>query len=203
MKQAMYEMFGVGEDQMTEAVVNAEDAETLHAEDHQTEVEMQAQDLQEEPVMTFDQMMEEYEPVKKAAVSYFAPGTVFEGTLKSEGDVEIAGEFNGDVISEGNVILSSAICGNINCTDLKLEGCILVGDVEARGSVKVSEDSKVRGNIAATKIRCAGQINGDLKVSGDTALEKTASVNGIITTGTMSMEKGAMIKGGIETNGMK
>lgn len=198
MKQAMYEMFGVGEEQ-TEAALyqepaSDEEAPVLEA----TEAEAVQTEAASEPEMTFEQMIGEYAPLKKSPASFLAPGTVFEGILHSAGDVEIAGEFNGDVTSEGNVVLRSAVCGNVSCVDLKLESSILVGDVDAKGSVAVSEDSKVRGNIAATEVECAGQINGDLNVTGDTALEKTALIKGFIKTGTMSMEKGAMIKGGIE-----
>ena len=198
MKQAMYEMFGVGEEQTEAALYQepASDVEEPVVEAAETEAIQTEPAI--EPEMTFEQMIGEYAPVKKSPVSFLAPGTVFEGTLRSAGDVEIAGEFNGDVTSEGNVVLRSAVCGNIRCVDLNLESSILVGDVDAKGSVAVSEDSKVRGNIAATEIGCAGQINGDLNVTGDTALEKTARINGFIKTGTMSMEKGAMIKGGIE-----
>lgn len=185
MKQAMYEMFGVGEEP------------TENAGYQESEKDME-EPVADEKEMTFEQMLGEYAPVKKPDVSYFAPGTVFEGTLHSTGDVEIAGEFNGDVTSEGNVLLRSGVCGNIRCVDLKLETCTLVGDVEAKGSVTISGDSKVRGNIVANEVDCAGQINGDLDVAGDTALEKTALIRGLIKTGTMSMEKGAMIKGGIE-----
>ena len=198
MKQAMYEMFGVGEEQAEAALYQEPASDVEEPVVEATEAEAIQTEAAAEPEMTFEQMIGEYAPVKKSPVSFLAPGTVFEGTLRSAGDVEIAGEFNGDVTSEGNVVLRSAVCGNISCVDLKLESSILVGDVDAKGSVAVSEDSKVRGNIAATELGCAGQINGDLNVTGDTALEKTALINGYIKTGTMSMEKGAMIKGGIE-----
>lgn len=198
MKQAMYEMFGVGEEQAEAALYQEPASDVEEPVVEATEAEAIQMEAAAEPEMTFEQMIGEYAPVKKSPVSFLAPGTVFEGTLRSAGDVEIAGEFNGDVTSEGNVVLRSAVCGNISCVDLKIESSILVGDVDAKGSVAVSEDSKVRGNIAATELGCAGQINGDLNVTGDTALEKTALINGYIKTGTMSMEKGAMIKGGIE-----
>ena len=140
MKQAMYEMFGVGEEQKEDALyqeVTEEVAESVSEVDEVTENESEKE-------ISFEEMIEEYAPAKKIPVSYFAPGTVFEGTLKAVGDVEIAGEFNGDVTSEGNVILSSAVCGNINCSDLKLRNCVLVGNVEAKGFVDISDDSKVR-----------------------------------------------------------
>ena len=41
-------------------------------------------------------------------------------------------------------------------------------------------------------------IFGDMTVTGNMMLEKTAQVTGNITTGTIAVEKGAIIKGGIE-----
>ena len=43
-------------------------------------------------------------PYVLVPATYLAPGTVMEGTLRSKGDVEIAGTFKGDIISEGDVM---------------------------------------------------------------------------------------------------
>ena len=64
----------------------------------------------------------------KAEASYLAPGTVFEGNIRSAGDVEIAGEFKGNIVTEGAVILHSSIQGNITAKSLKLSSCSLNGD---------------------------------------------------------------------------
>lgn len=197
MKQAMFEMFGVGEDRKEELYQDASKDVVLESAEV-TDTKKAAEEVPAEVEITTDEMIEEYVPMKKMSVSYLAPGTVFEGNLNAAGDVEIAGEFNGDVTSEGNVVLRSAVCGNIVCDDLKLQNCILIGDVNAKETVDISEDSRIRGNIVTNTVRCAGQINGNLNVVGDIALEKTAAVYGMIKTDTISMEKGAIIKGGIE-----
>ena len=51
---------------------------------------------------------------------------------------------------------------------MKLTGCTLIGDITANGPVTVSEDSKVTGNITAQSLLCAGEINGDIRISGNT-----------------------------------
>ena len=197
MKQAMFEMFGVGEDQKAELYQDASEDVVLEGAEI-IDRKKDAEKVQSDVEITINEMIEEYVPMRKMSVSYLAPGTVFEGNLNAAGDVEIAGEFNGDVTSEGNVVLRSAVCGNIACDDLKLKNCTLIGDVNAKGNIYISESSRICGNIVTHTVRCAGQINGNLNVVGDIALEKTAAVYGMIKTDTISMEKGAIINGGIE-----
>ena len=138
--------------------------------------------------------------VKKpiAEASYLAAGTVLEGTLRSEGDVEIAGEFKGDITTKGTATLHSVVQGNVTANSLTLSGCSLTGDVIVTEVVVISQDSKICGNVTAKEVRCAGQIVGDLKISENTTLECTAQINGNILTGSMSVAKGAVIRGGIE-----
>ena len=134
----------------------------------------------------------------RAAASYLAAGTAFEGTLRSAGDVEIAGSFKGDVVSNGKVLLRTDIESNITAGSLVLAGCSLVGSVVVNGTVTISEGAKVVGNITARELMCAGEVTGDLRITGNTMLEEKAKINGHIVTGTISVVKGAVIKGGVE-----
>ena len=133
----------------------------------------------------------EHAPVKapeaRPAASFLAPGTVFEGSFRAKGDIEIAGELKGDVASEGSVLLRSNLQSNITAGSVKLTGCTLIGDITASGPVTVSEDSKVTGNIAAQSLLCAGEINGDIRISGNTQMDANARVSGSVVTGTISV----------------
>ena len=110
----------------------------------------------------------------KAEASYLAPGTVFEGNIRSAGDVEIAGEFKGNIVTEGAVILHSSIQGNITAKSLKLSSCSLNGDVVVNEAVAVGQHSQIMGNVTAKDLVCAGRITGDLSISENMTLEKTA-----------------------------
>lgn len=184
MKQAMYEMFGVGSE--TEAAnEGAEKKETNAASAQNTKKEQEKNRFG-------------FAPAAKSAVSYLAPGTVMEGTLRSSGDVEVAGAFKGDITTEGVVILRSDVQGNIAASSVNLYGSNLVGDIVSSDIITISRDSTVCGNVTAKEVKCAGKITGDLKVSGNTVLEETAQVNGNMVTGGVSVAIGAVIKGGVE-----
>lgn len=81
---------------------------------------------------------------------------------------------------------------------LNLIGCTLTGDVKVTGTVTVSEDSQVTGNINAKELLCAGKVNGDLEITGGTTLEEKAQISGGLVTGTLAVVKGAVIRGGVE-----
>lgn len=134
MKKAMYEMFGVGGD-------GSEAASTAPAQVKSASVEVKSapgaekKSVDHAPVKT---------PEARPAASFLAPGTVFEGSFRAKGDIEIAGELKGDVTSEGSVLLRSNLQSNITAGSVKLTGCTLIGDITANGPVTVSEIPRSR-----------------------------------------------------------
>lgn len=175
-KQTAYELFGVG-------------AAPEHA----------AKGGKTEPVKpaAAAPVVQQPAPAKPAA-SFLAPGTALEGQLRSEGDLEIAGSFRGSITTNGTVMLRSNIKSTVNAANLNLSGCTLEGDVTVSGTVTVSEDSRITGNVTAHELQCAGEINGDLSITGNTTLEEKARINGSVSTGTMSVARGAAICGSVE-----
>ena len=131
-------------------------------------------------------------------MSYIAVGSVFEGTLRCDGDVEIAGEFKGDMDAKGAVKLFASMEGNITADSLTLTGCTLTGNATLSDTLTIAENASICGNISAKDIHCAGEINGDMDLSGHIALERTAKVQGNISTGSFAVEKGALLCGGVE-----
>lgn len=157
MKKAMYEMFGVGGD-------GSEAASTAPAQVKSTSVEVKSapgaekKSVDHAPVKT---------PEARPAASFLAPGTVFEGSFRAKGDIEIAGELKGDVTSEGSVLLRS----------------------------------NLQSNITAQSLLCAGEINGDIRISGNTQMDANARVSGSVVTGTISVAAGAILNGSVEMKG--
>lgn len=183
MRRTMFELFGVG----------GEDDKVLAAGGKKQPA------AKPEPVKAAPVRPAVQQPVvKEKPASYLAAGTALEGTLRSDGDVEIAGAFKGEVITTGTVTLRTAVQSKITAGNLKLVGCTLDGDVKVTGTVTISEDSQVTGNISAKELLCAGKVNGDLEIGGNTTLEQTAQISGGLVTGSLAVVKGAVIRGGVE-----
>ena len=195
LNQAMYEMFGVGKDP------NAESEPVAAKEESIDKLDILAVEKAEDvaPAVVMD---DPYIPPKKTyEKTYLAAGTCIVGTIKTEGDLEIAGEFTGDVVSGGNVTLHSGSNGNITAVSLKIYNSMLCGDVHATDRVEIGEGSAVNGNIYASRMVCAGAVKGDVEIKNDLVLEHTAQFDGNIKTGTMSMESGAIVRGRLEMTG--
>lgn len=196
MKQAMFEMFGVGSDASQKPAQHAK-------EEPKPKTAASSAKEKSEPRVDVQPAKEAVDktppvPAEKPAASFLAPGTVFEGTLHSVGDIEIAGNFKGDVSTEGSLVLRSYIHGNVAASTLVLNGCNLEGDAVIKGLVLISHDSVICGNVTADELQCSGQITGDLKIKKDTLLEGTSKITGNVRTGTIAVSKGAVINGGIE-----
>ena len=135
-----------------------------------------------------------------SATTYLAAGTAMEGKLQSKGDVEIAGDFNGDIISEGKVTLHAGMRGNVHAAGIHLRGCKLLGGLYSSGLVILEEGSVVDGDITACDLVCSGRVRGNLMVQNQVTLNDRAVIAGNITTGTMSMMRGAMVSGNLKMN---
>ena len=134
-------------------------------------------------------------PYSLIPATFLAPGTALEGKLKSKGDVEIAGSFSGEIEADGNVTLRADATCNIVATSLNVVSCHLSGDCNVSGSITVSENSAISGNVTGDEFHCSGTITGDIVVKNGLSLESTARVYGNIVAGTISMSRGAVIKG--------
>lgn len=127
--------------------------------------------------------------------TYIAPGSVFEGSLKVKGDVEIAGDFKGILEASGKVLIHSNNVSDITASQLELISCKLTGDVHVAGMVQIDDKSSVEGNLTVQGLQCAGQIHGDVLASGHSTFTSTSRLHGNITTNTVTVERGAKIVG--------
>ena len=137
-------------------------------------------------------------PVRRTNCTYFAEGTSMEGTLHADSDIEIVGDFKGEIASNGKVTIHANTNSTIAAADLELIDCTLTGDVVVSGTLTVNENSSITGNIRSGSVICSGVINGNLLVRDNIALLETALVVGDVRTGTLSMSRGARVSGKID-----
>ncbi len=127
--------------------------------------------------------------------TYFAPGTVFEGTITAPGDVLVDGEVKGEIVSEGKVSIHKMGDASIAARDLELLGAIIKGDITVRGEVTVDAESAVKGNIRSASIVCAGTVDGNLIAAEYVELTEGAKVLGNISAPAMDVANGALLRG--------
>lgn len=198
--QAMYDIFGVGKDgskdQENEIVVNDDSSEEVE----QPQVTFPVEESQEKVV---DMRVEKAVPITSYDSTYLAAGTMMKGTLNTKGDVEIAGDFEGEIISKGKVTLHSSVNSKVTAAGLVLLGCNLVGNVEITGDIIMDAQSYIEGDVTAENMTCSGKVKGDLDIQDNLTLDEFAQVDGNIKVDTLSVDRGAKISGGIEMRSLK
>jgi len=127
--------------------------------------------------------------------TYFAPGTVFEGTITALGDVLVDGEVKGEIVSEGKVSIHKMGDASIAARDLELLGATIKGDITVRGEVTVDAESAVKGNIRSASIICAGAVDGNLIAAEYVELVVGGKVLGNISAPAMDVANGALLRG--------
>ncbi len=198
--QAMYDMFGVGK----ETGGSHPAADGADASDFFLQPAGGAGAIGESEGGSFEDFrVEKAVPVRSYQGTYLAAGTMMQGTLTARGDVEIAGDFEGEIIAKGKVTLHSNITSRITATGLSLVSCVLTGNAEVSGDVNVDEQSTITGNVKAENLVCSGKITGDLDIQDNLVLDEQAQVDGNIKVDTMSMASGAKITGSIEMRNLK
>ena len=179
--EAVYSMFGVGK-----APMEAEKEEVL--------AEVEIPEVEKEDMEVAEAAVEVRMPLTR-----IAEGTALEGKLVAQGDVEIEGEFKGDIEAKGTVIISNDYYGNITASQLCVKNCTITGDVKVSGGMTLSEQSMVIGNVAANEFICCGRVKGDLDIQGNLTLKEKAQIEGNIAMGTLMVEQGAVIEGSISS----
>ena len=191
MKQAVFEVFGVGT--AVPLTVEETPAEALATTASPVPAAESAPAAPAAPAVEAVPVMAA--PYTLSPVSFLAEGAQWEGTLRSEGDVEVSCPFHGELHAKGAVTLHAAMEGNVTAGNLTLAGCTLTGDVVCEGMLVISRDSRVCGNITTRELRCAGTVTGDITAEDTVVLESTARISGSSATATLAVDKGAVICG--------
>ena len=186
--KAMFDMFGVGKEDSAPAQAKPVQAKPAQAKPVQPKPEVKADAFAVAP---------EVKPVKTGK-TVIAEGTVLEGMIRSKGDIEIMGEFKGNIYTDGKVTVMSKLVGTIEAGNLVIIGTEVTGDAVVKNDFEIDGNSAITGNIASGNITCLGRVFGDLDIKENMTLGEKAEINGNIKMGSMSVAKGAKITGKVE-----
>lgn len=132
-------------------------------------------------------------------VGIIAAGTKILGDVVTDGHLEINGVVQGSINARGNVRVNGDVYGDIACGNLIIKEGVLKINVQAREDIFLGEKARIEGDIRCRKIGVEGTVIGNVTATELAQISGTATVNGNVTTGNISMGMGAFINGNIKT----
>lgn len=152
-------------------------------------------DAAEEPNPGYGAAAPELSREAKNDVTVISKGTIINGSLTSDGSVEVAGTINGDVECLGKLIISGKVNGSSTASEVYVNNTRLDGGIMSEGSVKIGIGTVMVGDIIASSSVIAGTIKGQIDVNGPVVVDSTAVIKGNINAKAVQINNGAVIEG--------
>jgi cytoskeletal protein CcmA (bactofilin family) len=136
-------------------------------------------------------------PEPETAATIISVGTVIQGTVYCEGNLELYGEVQGDINGSKDLKLQGKLNGAASGINVTLNGLQMTGDLHASGVAQVSEGSVVEGDVDAESLVLNGRVNGNVQVNTRLHLKSNGFIRGAVTAARLMVEEGAEIQGEI------
>ena len=129
------------------------------------------------------------------STTVISKGTVIQGSIVSDGSLDVYGTVNGDISCLGKLSISGAVKGKSSAAEVYLHTNKLDGGITGKGCVKIAAGTVVIGDIAASSCVVAGAVKGNLDVNGPVVVDSTAVIKGNISSKGIQINSGAVIDG--------
>jgi len=129
------------------------------------------------------------------AVTVITKGTTINGSISSEGSLDIMGTITGDIDCLGKLTISGKVIGNSCAAEIYVNCERLEGNVTSEGSVKIGLGTVVIGDISGTEGVIAGAVKGEVDINGPIVIDSTAIIKGNIKAKAVQINNGAVIEG--------
>lgn len=127
--------------------------------------------------------------------AYIPKGTKIKGDLTTHSNLTFAGEIEGDIESRKNIVVTGKVHGDMKCRDAEVKGASIQGNINVSQVIAFERGSSIVGNLGAGNGTIDGKVEGNLSIREDIRICENGCVIGDITAGSISVEKGAVIKG--------
>lgn len=128
-------------------------------------------------------------------VTVISKGTTINGSISSDGSLDIMGSITGDIECLGKLSITGKIVGNSSAAEVYVNTERLEGSISSEGSVKVGLGTVVIGDIVATSGVIAGAVKGEIDINGPIVIDSTAIIKGNIKAKSVQINNGAVIEG--------
>ena len=130
-----------------------------------------------------------------STATVISKGTVINGSIVSDGALEVLGTVNGDISCLGKLSISGVVKGKSSAAEVYLHTNRLDGGITSKGCVKIAAGTVVIGDITAASCVVAGAVKGNLDVNGPVVVNSTAVIKGNISSKGIQINSGAVIDG--------
>ena len=131
----------------------------------------------------------------KDEVTVITKGTVINGSISSDGSLEVNGTITGDVECLGKLSINGNVSGHLKAAEVVVSTPRLDGGIESHGDVKVGVGTIVLGDVSAKSATISGAVKGEIDVNGPVVVDSTAIVKGNITAKSVQINNGAVVDG--------
>ncbi len=128
-------------------------------------------------------------------------GTEINGSISSNGSLEVCGVIQGDIDCRGMVCVIGQVTGDIIASEIYVSTSKrMSGDLSSEGAIKIGQGTKVMGNVNATSAYIAGAVKGNIDVNGHVEVDSTAIIRGDINAKSIQVNSGAVVDGKMSLN---
>ena len=113
-------------------------------------------------------MWKKKKKIEAKANTLIGPGTEFKGVLKDKGSIRIDGKFEGEIETEGTIVVGedAIINANIKASEVVIAGKV-IGDIDCDGKVEISSTGSLEGKVKASDLTIAegAFFNGECRMN--------------------------------------
>jgi cytoskeletal protein CcmA (bactofilin family) len=128
-------------------------------------------------------------------VTVITKGTTINGSITTNGSLDIMGTVNGDIDCLGKLSITGQVKGNSTASEIFINTERFEGSLMSEGSVKIALGTVVIGDINATSGVFAGAVKGEIDINGPVVIDSTAIIKGNIKAKSVQVNNGAVIEG--------
>ncbi len=136
-------------------------------------------------------------------MTVISKSTMIVGDIRTLASITVDGNVRGkvDVLKDANI--RGMVIGDLICSNTDMKGSSIQGNVFAKGSTYIDNDSILLGDLTAQFASIDGKVKGNIEVGSKIELHPNAIVAGDISTNSISIADGANIRGFINTTFLK
>lgn len=156
---------------------------------------LKSEEEQEEENKKLDTKLSTASVVDEDSITIISKGTTINGSISSDGSLDVMGNITGDVECLGKLSITGKIVGDSTAAEVYVNSERLEGSINSEGTVKVGLGTVVLGDIVATSGVIAGAVKGEIDINGPIVIDSTAIIKGNIKAKSVQINNGAVIEG--------